>query len=437
MPGSGIFRTLLLLMFVSGQMLFASEYHLKGNIKGISESKIFLQEFYGDQNKVTDSAMADLNGNFSFTVKSEKPPGQYRLIFANRRFLDFIFNQENIQFTTSLDHLIDDMKVTESTENYVYYQYLKFRVKSQKRIDQLSKQLYSYDSTKAFFAEAKHEYLNLIRQEDEFTNQLLSEYPQLLVSSFIKIDREPRPDPSWNKAMANQWVFEKFPEYFQFNDTLLLRSNAVSAKIIAYLSVALSLHNHPDSLENILKTASFRLLASTGQSEKMFRFMNEYLSNGFVRLGYKNISAQISEIPFPCCTCRPNEKTGDPGKTSKTRMPSSLILKTKNGEKATVKFGEKSTILLIASANCKWSELMIEGLMSGKVISTGGKRILIIYRETETAAVESENPYIYFISDKEMKRISGITEIQTIPMLITINEKGEVLHTSTSWLELI
>ena len=118
-------------------------------------------------------------------------------------------------------------------------------------------------------------------------------------------------------------------------------------------------------------------------------------------------------------------------------MPSSLVLKTKNGEKATVKFGEKSTILLIASANCKWSELMIEGLMSGKVISTEGKQILIIFKETETAAVESDNPYIYFISGKEMRKISGITEIRTTPMLITINEKGEVLHTSTSWLDLM
>jgi hypothetical protein len=437
MPESGLFRILLLLMIISGQMLYASDYYLKGTIKGIPESKIYLQEFYGEQNKVTDSVTADLDGNFSFKIKSEKPSGQYRLIFANRRFLDFVFNQENIQFSTSLDHLIDDMKITESTENYVYYQYLKFRVKSQKRIDQLSKQLYAYDSTKAFFAESKHEYRNLIRQEDEFTNQLLSEYPQLMVSAFIKIDREPRPDPSWNKTVANAWVFEKYPEYFQFNDTLLLRSNAVSAKIIAYLSVALSLHNHPDSLENILKTASFRLLASTGQSEKMFRFMNDYLSNGFVRLGYKNISEQISEIPFPCCVCEPNENTGTPGKTSKTRMPSSLVLKTQNGEKATVKFGEKSTILLIASADCKWSELMIEGLMSGKAISTKGKQILIIFKETETAAVESENPYIYFISDKELKKVSGITEIQTTPLLISINEKGEVLDTSTSWLDLM
>lgn len=437
MPGSGIFRTLLLLMFVSGQMLFASEYHLKGNIKGISESKIFLQEFYGDQDKVTDSAMADLNGNFSFTVKSEKPPGQYRLIFANRRFLDFVFNQENILFTTSLDHLIDDMKVTESTENYVYYQYLKFRVKSQKRIDQLSKQLYSYDSSKAFFAEAKHEYLNLIRQEDEFTNQLLSEYPQLLVSSFIKIDREPRPDPSWNKAMANQWVFEKFPEYFQFNDTLLLRSNAVSAKIIAYLSVALSLHNHPDSLENVLKTASFRLLASTGQSEKMFRFMNEYLSNGFVRLGYKNISAQISEIPFPCCTCRTVENKNTLSKATKAGMPASVLLKNINGEKTKVKLQGITTLMLIAAADCKWSDLLTKGLISGNALSTAGKQILIIYSEDEMTEVKSENRFLHFISEKELKKISVAAGVQTLPMLITINEKGEVLHTSTSWLDLM
>lgn len=433
MPGSGLFKTILLLLFVSGQVLYASEYHIRGTIKGIPESKIYLQEFYGEQNNVTDSAMTDPEGNFSFKIKSEKPSGQYRLIFANRRFLDFIFNRENIQFSTSLDHLINDMKVTESTENYVYYQYLKFRVKSQKRIDQLSKQLYSYDSTKAYFADTKHEYLNLIRQEDEFTSQLLSEYPTLLASAFIKIDREPRPDPSWNKAKANLWVFKKYPEYFLFNDTLLLRSNAVSAKIIAYLSVALSLHNHPDSLENTLKTASFRLLASTGHSEKMYRFMNDYLNNGFVRLGYTNIAGLISEIPFPCCNCVSNDFT----KATKTRMPSSLVLKTRNGEKNTVKLRETTTIMMIAAAHCKWSDLMIEGLLSGKVLSTEGKQIVIIYSEKETAAIESENPFIYFISDKEMRNIYSISGVQTIPMLITINEKGEVLQTSTSWLELM
>lgn len=424
-------------MFVSGQVLYASDYHLKGTIKGIPESKIYLQEFYGEQNKVTDSVTADLEGNFSFKIKSEKPSGQYRLIFANRRFLDFVFNRENIEFSTSLDHLIDDMKVTESTENYVYYQYLKFRVKSQKRIDQLSKQLYSYDSTKAYFAETKHEYLNLIHQEDEFTSQLINEYPGLLVSAFIKIDREPRPDPSWNKAKANLWVFEKYPEFFQFSDTLLLRSNAVSAKIIAYLSVALSVHNHPDSIENILKTASFRLLASTGNCGKMFRFMNDYLNNGFIRLGYKNIATQISEIPFPCCPCRTVENKNTLSKATKAGMPSSVLLKNINGEKTKVKLQGTTTLMLIAAADCKWSDLLTKSLMSGNVLSTAGKQILIIYSEDEMTEVKSGNRFLHFISEKELKKISVAAGVQTLPVLITISEKGEILHTTTSWLELM
>ncbi|MBW6490557.1 MAG: DUF4369 domain-containing protein [Lentimicrobium sp.] len=417
---------------------YPADYKINGKIEGISGGKIYLQEFYGDQNTIIDSVIADKTGNFSFNLGFQKAPGQLRLIFAERRFLDFVFTKETISFSTSLEHLLEDITITESVENQVYYQYLKFRAKSQKRIDELRKQLYTFDSTSVFSRELNAEYSHIVRQEEEYVQLILTNHPDLLATAFIRIDREPNPDLSWNKERANRWVFDHYPDHFMFSDTALLRSNAISAKIISYLSVALSIHNHPDSLENIFSEASFRLLASTGNDSVLFNFMRGYLSNGFITLGYKSLSAFLSEIPYPCCPCETLGQIRNSGKNQSGRMPPYIFLENQNGKKIKLSLRNNPERIFLAIADCRWSDLIFEKLMKQNKTPTGdGIETIYILKKSEKIPVQLSHFTFYFISEKEISKIYKITGRNQRPQLIITDAEGEVTGTFNSWLEMI
>lgn len=424
-------------LIILGQWLFAAGFIIEGKIDGIDGSKIFLQEFQGAESRIIDSTFTDKAGNFSFVLPSGKASGQYRLIFSERRFLDLIFNKENISFSTSLVHLIDNMTVTASLENQLYYQYLKFRVKSQKRISELKKQFYVYDSAHAFYRELKKEYNSLIAQENEFTKALIQSNPALYVVKLIRIDREPNPDPTWNSAKKNQWVFDNFPTWFVLNDTALLRTNAVSAKIIAYLSVALSLHNNPDSLNRVLRTASFRLLAATGESETMFRFMQQYLTNGFKKLGYTDIEETIAEIPYPCCPCDVAENAVIKLKATTEKMPVVILLKNSEGTTVKTPLRGKITHLLLNTPGCKWGDLLVEYFERRMDEFVPGENFKVIYKEGEQPTFEHNQDAVYYISDKNLGKMLKSVGLYQRPLLITIDEEGKVTKTVTSWLELM
>lgn len=417
--------------------MFAADFIIEGKIDGIGSSKVFLQEFQGAESRIFDSTFTDKTGNFSFVLPSGKASGQYRLIFSERRFLDLIFNKENISFSTSLAHLIDDMMVTASAENHLYYQYLKFRVKSQKRISELKKQFFAYDSTHAFYRELKKEYNSLIAQENEFTEALIQLNPGLYVVKLIRIDREPNPDPTWNSAKKNQWVFDNFPIWFVLNDTALLRTNAVSAKIIAYLSVALSLHNNPDSLNRVLRAASFRLLAATGESETMFRFMQQYLTNGFKKLGYTDIEETIAEIPFPCCPCDVVGNLALSLKTKKKKIPAAISLKDLKGETIKIPLRKGEIRLLFNAPGCKWGDLMVDQLKNRNNAFSSEESLIVIYKEGETPTFEHNGSPVYFISDKNLSKMFKSVGLNQRPLLIKIDEERKVTKTVTSWLELL
>jgi hypothetical protein len=430
----------LLLLFpliVLGQWLFAAEFNIEGKIEGINGGKVFLQEFHGAETQLIDSTFADDAGSFSFIFPSSKAPGQYRLIFSERRFIDLIFNKESIKFSTNLAHLIDDMRISASAENQLYYQYLKFRVKSQKRISELKKQLYAYDSAHVFFRELIKEYNSLIFQENEFTETLIHGNPGMFAVKLIRIDREPNPDPRWNSAKKNQWIFNNFPKHFSFNDTALLRTNAVSAKIIAYLSLALSLHNHPDSLNRVLKTASFRLLAATAESETMFRFMQQYLTNGFKKLGYSEIEETIAEIPYPCCPCIVDGDAAIFPKAQTEKMPAVISLRNSEGIRTKTSLRGMTTYMLFNAPGCKWGDLMAEHFEKRVNKFTPEESFKVIYKEGEKPTFHHSSGFVYFISDKNLDKMLKIVGLNQRPLLITIDEEGNVAKTITSWLELM
>lgn len=435
-------RQLFLALFLCTCLLtFAhaedNTYILKGKIAGLTDSKILLQGFYGDKSFRLDSVFAEKSGEFTFRFAPTAAPGQYRIIFSKNRFLDIIFNRENIVFETHAATVIDSMKVLASAENSVYYRYLKFRVKSQIRIDQLRRQMYTTDRTLPVFRESREEYLNLISQEGSFTNILLRDYAGLLCTSFIKIDREPRPDPILSRDESNRLTFSNYPAHFVFADTTLLHSNAVSAKIIAYLSLALSLSHHPDTLSMLLENASWRILAAALPSETMSKFIQQYLVNGFNKLGNKALAEKIRALPLPCCGCAQTIIEGN----QKQRQPKpveKITVRSASGKSQSISLNDKNTMILLLKPGCEWNIPFWEKLQQFSAGTAGyQKKLVVLMPEGNPADELPAQTEKYFIPGETFNRLLNQTGHHTLPLLLYYDESTGKQATISSWLQLV
>lgn len=148
-----IFCTCILFSLLTNHV-YSQKYLVDGTISNLRVQKVYLTASRGYDQKIIDSAIVDKKGHFKFTMSTDNYPGIYRLLLGKTMraeyygeedsYLDLIFNNEDILFSTDLNELIDSMRVYISKENKVYFDY-------QKKDDKLTIQLDVLNQMPQFF----------------------------------------------------------------------------------------------------------------------------------------------------------------------------------------------------------------------------------------------------------------------------------------------
>ncbi|HOI87878.1 MAG TPA: DUF4369 domain-containing protein [Lentimicrobium sp.] len=435
------FRFVILLLLsqataASGQDI-PEFFHISGCIRGLDSSGIYLREFHFDEEFVTDSATIGKDGCFHFRISARKPAGHYRIQFGGRRFLDLIFSHSDISFHTTIKQPIDSISFENSPENEIYYRYLRFRLKSQPRIENLRKQLKDFSPDDPFFNMARNEYLSLIGQEKSFTEALIAGETDRFSAKLIKLDREPPADPLLSLKERLSFQFSHYLDKEIFSDTSILRSNALSARIISYLSFVTGIwHDDP---EKGFRLASINLLAAASGSEAMSHAVAGYLAAGFKRLGYESLAGEIGRLPIPCCSCaNPGSEDKKNGMKHANLMGRKFPSITAIGSSGTVSLPSRSntTLLIIPGRDCIAGQALTENVMLMKPhFNKAGTEVYILSDLKGSGRQESEIRAISLRMDeagrKKVQHFSG----SEVPLLLEIDPDGTVRKAAASWIE--
>lgn len=434
--------TLLLSFFLCFGLIQiqAQNFDIKGCIRSYTQKPVLLQEFDGADSRIVDSVFTDLHGCFHYSQLSLKPAGMYRLLLGNRQFLDLVYTGNPIDFETDAGYLIDSMRFTRSAENETYYQYLRYRLLSQYRLNNLRRKLLNHSPDDDYAHSLRDEIVSLAKQEQDFTNSLINKSPESLTSKLILIDRVPEPDPLWSKTVSSAYNYEHFPETIPFNDTSLLRTNALSAKIISFLSLVLTIHQETDSIEAGFREAAFRLLAAAESEETMFGFVQKYLSDGFQKLGYAELGLEIRTIPRPCCLCPETESNENNSPfqaiTLTGKQFPAIKLKVDKTEVSFPQPGLK-TIVMLAEPDCQWSRNMEAELIKfAPEARTAGYDIYMLYTTKHLLHPLEGDIKIMAMNEKSATRLHKFTGTSRRPLLIIVGKDGLVDKATTSWLDL-
>ena len=287
-----IILTLLILLPFS---IFAQQNKLDGQIKGVTAKKILISGFYGSEQRPFDSIAFDKNGKFSFSFSKNQPVGMYRLRFGENRFIDIIYNHEDIVFETHYNAIIDSLKFNKSIENQLYFGYLNQRNETEYRLSLLNPLLSRYPSGDPFYKQIVQEFTQLSTGLDDFINNLITENKNTFTAKFVKTDRTPMPDATMVEDVRVDFMKAHFFDQADFSDTSLLRTNLIANKIIQYLSFYQNNQMTKDQLEIEFIKAVQVIMFKTKSSPEIYAYAMDYLISGFESYGFEKVITYIAD----------------------------------------------------------------------------------------------------------------------------------------------
>ncbi len=211
-------KNIIFLFFLSLSVLtFSQNYTIEGAIEDFPGSKIYLADFYGDQNNIIDSTQTNESGEFEFIFSQNTAVGLYRLIFGNNNFIDLIFNKENIKFTTKNTLPNDNMKIIISIENLLYYDYLFKRNLCQYKLDLIQPLINYYPKTDSFYLLVKTKYNSTQHEFNDYVNGLTQNNPNTFMSKFAAFDNPPLIEPELSPLEQKTFLRSHFFDNIDWN----------------------------------------------------------------------------------------------------------------------------------------------------------------------------------------------------------------------------
>ena len=284
--GSSIFqfvkRFFLLIIFCIAvfHSIAQTGYHITVHIPGMKDSTCYLANYYGEKQYVKDTAKSDANGNVVFQRSKPLPGGIYIFVYPDKHYFEMIVDkQQQFSMETSWANPIEDMKVTGSTDNELFYDYLKKAIGLQKKAADLDKQM-SGAKTKSDSLAIKKQLQQIGDDMDNLKDDYVKNHPETFLATVFRAIPEPVV-PKDTPVLANGRKDSTFPyRYFKnhfldnisFTDHRLLRTPIYGSKIDRYMNQVL-----PQVPDSIIKEGDV-LVAKAQPDTEMYKYLVWYLT---------------------------------------------------------------------------------------------------------------------------------------------------------------
>ena len=197
--------------------------------------------------------------------------------------LDLIFNNENIKVETDFKSPVESLKVLESEEKKVWYDFLSKDKQLMSDIQNYEQIVNRYwnagNEEKAIDAAGKYNQLQLER--DVFVSETANQNLGFLVSVYIKNQRKPLLDGYLSEQERAEFYKNNFLKNISFSDDRLINSSVYSDNIFEYLTH----YNQPEFTKEQREDAYIKavdtIFKDPEMNEKVKQFLLSYVANGF------------------------------------------------------------------------------------------------------------------------------------------------------------
>lgn len=244
-----LFMVLMNIMLI-GFSQSNDKYKIELKLKNKSDSILYLANYYGDKTYLADTAYVKGKGNFIFQKDEKLDGGLYIIVDqAKKSILEFLVSDSrDMKLESTGPDYIDNMKVQNSAENILFYEYLKYSSHLYERIMPLNERLKAQekdsDSTQIL-----REQIQVINAEmTDYKENLMKEHPQTFLAHFFGLIKEATfpdtlltlPDGSKDSSYPFRYYKAHYWDAVDLTDDRLIRTPVFHKKLDTYFDKVVS-----------------------------------------------------------------------------------------------------------------------------------------------------------------------------------------------------
>ena len=262
--------------------------------ENISEKKATIFSLSGEKATFIDSINSNADDEFRFSL-ANRHSGIYRLTFNQNAWLDYIYDNEDVEIETDANNILDSLNVIKSESNKIYYKFIRlnkdYKTKSellQLILNRYPKQDDYYQTTKEKLIQIQEDYLN-------FVNVTSQVNPNSFVARYIRSAQLPVVDEGIPNEEKLTYLKTHALDNVNFHDDGLIYSDVFANKTIEYLTYYRNPQLPKELLEKEFKSAIDTILGKSKVNEIVYTHIVEYLLDGFKKFGFDNVINYIVE----------------------------------------------------------------------------------------------------------------------------------------------
>ena len=295
----------LIISFFAGN---SQDNKISGSITGLENEKLYLMKLMGEKRSFIDTIQTDLTGSFTFDIPENADPGMYMIIKGPGQAVELIYNNEDIQFTTTGFEDKDGIQIISSVENLIYYDYLSIKGMNLYKIDVITSLLRNYPPNDEFYISAIEQYDFLKTQLNNRVDQLIDNNPLTLASRYLTADRPLIVDPTLSDFEKNNYLKNHFFDNVDFADTMLIKSTFLTSKVVNFLGLFQNEANSQEELENFMLMGVDTVLQHAQVNQKVYEFLVDFLIGGFQSIGFEKGLEHIANASMLDQFCENTER---------------------------------------------------------------------------------------------------------------------------------
>jgi len=297
------FWLFIFLLFPQFGML--AQHQISGTIPDYANQKVFLEAYFGEELIPVDTAFSDQEGAFSFDALREN--GMYRISLSAGPSLQLLFEGRPVQLVWNNYQQNRKLQFINSPTNQIWNDYQALRDETFFLQDLLKPVIRDYDRETRFYQLALQEFDSLQNNYQSKVDNWIAQSPESLAARYIKTDMRPALDLTSSFKSQRENLKQHFFDHTDFGDTLLIRSNILTRKMIDFLSLFQAEEESMQAIQFEFIKGLDVLFEKASVEPKMYVFVLDYLIEGFAQLGLPAVTDYISSLPHFDQVCMETE----------------------------------------------------------------------------------------------------------------------------------
>ncbi len=247
-------------------------------VTGVSDTAIYLANYYGEKLFYADTAFADSKGRFGFKEVAPEKEGKYAVVLPGQKYFEIIIaDGERIVMQTDTTDYIDYMKITESENNKIMYAYIDFLAEKKTERERIFMEIEENEGNPEVTAALKAEYNRLNEAVIAYQKAMPEKHPDKLAAREVAMGMEPEPPAELqeDREKAYYWYKRHYFDQFDLNDDRIVRLPIFHNKLMNYITKTVV--QDPDTL---IKAVD-ELVARTEQGSEVFKYIVHYATYHF------------------------------------------------------------------------------------------------------------------------------------------------------------